>query len=817
MFTHYLTVAFRNIWRTRVSTLVAVVGLALGQMCFIAALAEALLMTHSDSHFAKDGRVQVVVQHLTITNNGAARTLTSLSSPWPLAGHIANEFPDVEAVARMRSYGEISVSAEGNNMLLFTVAVDPAFLRIIDLPFAAGAPQHALDNPRSVVLTESAAQRLFGTTAAIGRNVILRGLDLTVTGIVRAIPGPSHLARSDIPFALMVSMDVHEELTRRQTGKEMSPQDWMGASVRTYVLVPQSGYSAAVFNERLAALVARVAPSDLKVSYTLRPLPDLALVITNSLLGRVDEPSVPNNVILIIIGGVIVALACVNYANLATAQVGSRIKEAGLRKAVGARTGQLLMQHLTETSLKVLAAFALAFGLVILPVQVLTSLLGFNIATFLFALPVFWVSLAIALVAVILVAGFYPAVLMARISTASASRSNLSPQDKQFGRSILVGFQFVVVSIFLILSLVVIAENKVLRETGPKASADPLVVISNNLRESGVAMDVLRAELLRAPGIRAVTSMQSPPWGLATQAVPMLFKPEGRVSFVLKQGVGEGFFDALDIKILAGRIFSAERDQGVGSDPTLFVSDNVVIDRKLASELASTPADAVGKTLYVANIADKSKPPQPRTVIGVVENASIKLISGPALQATVYGFDPAAARTAVIKLESSDRAKSIDEVWSKLAPTVALKRQFAEEIFETSFSYFNAVGSVIMGLAGFAFLIAIIGMLAIATHTMNRRRREIGIRKTLGSTVNQVTRLMLWSFSKPVVIASIIAWPLAFLAARLYLSMFVTRAALTPIPFVVGFVIVLGMTWLAVGRQAFTAARLNPGDVLHYE
>jgi putative ABC transport system permease protein len=612
-------------------------------------------------------------------------------------------------------------------------------------------------------------------------------------------------------------MDVHEELTRRQTGKDLSTQDWMGASVRTYVLAAQSGFSEASFNERLAAVVSRVVPSDLKASYTVSPLTELALVVTNTLLGRIDEPSVPNNVILIIIGGVIVALACVNYANLATAQVGSRVKEAGLRKAVGARTRQLLLQHLTETSLKVLAAFVLAFILVLLPVPVLTALLGFNIASFLFSLSVFWISLAIALISVVLVCGLYPALLMARVSTASAARSNLSPQDRQLGRNVLVGFQFAVVSILLILSLVVIAENRVLRETGPQASADPMIVISNDMQEAAVPMDVLRAELLRTPGIKAVTTMQTPPWGLATMAAPVQFTPEGRVSFVLKQGVGEGFFEALDIKLLAGRVFSPERDQGLGADPMAFVSDNVVIDRKLAGELANAPADAVGKTLYVANLADRSKPPQPRTVIGVVENASLKLVSGPALQATVYGFDPSRARFPVIRLESPAHAKAVDEVWSKLAPTVALKRQFAEEIFDTSFSYFNAVGSVILGLAGFAFLIAIIGMLAIATHTMNRRRREIGIRKTLGSTVSQVLRLMLWTFSKPVVIASIIAWPLAFFASRLYLSMFVTRAALTPVPFVIGFVIVLGMTWVAVGRQAYAAARLNAADVLHYE
>jgi putative ABC transport system permease protein len=202
MFTHYLTVALRNIWRTRVSTLVAVVGLALGLMCFVAALGEALLMTHTDNHFSKDGRVHVIRQHLVISNNGATRTLTSLSSPWPLAQHIAGAFPEVEAVARMRSYREAAVSAEGNNMFLYTVAVDPAFLRVFDLPFAAGEPQHALDSPRSAVMTESAAQRLFGTAAVAGRRIILRGVDLTVTGVVRAIPvrhtspGPTHPSTS---------------------------------------------------------------------------------------------------------------------------------------------------------------------------------------------------------------------------------------------------------------------------------------------------------------------------------------------------------------------------------------------------------------------------------------------------------------------------------------------------------------------------------------------------------------------------------------------------------------------------------------------
>lgn len=818
MFEHYIKTALRNIWRGRSAAAVSVLGLALGLMCFIAASGYGLIASNGDRHFAKSGRVQFIE----VRDPSNTGLLAGLFAPWPLAEQIRAEFPELDAVARLRMGSEalgdeIVASANGRNLFVKAVYVDPPFLKIFEFDYVAGGPE-ALARPRSVLMTADGAQRLFGATDVVGRSLVLQGVDATVAAVIQPVQGPSHLARSLAVFDVMGSMDMHEIVRARDSATAARQESWAASGFLTYALLPEAGLTADAFNARLAALVKRVVPQEqAKIEFTSRPLTNLVQTTTNALL-RSEHTGVTFASLMFTLGGMLLVVACVNYANLATAEVVGRGKEAGLRRTLGATNAHLLFQHLTETALKVVAACAIAFLLLLLALPGLSAAVGFDIVGFYAALPTFWLAVTIGLGSAILVAGFYPAVLMARLAQPSVVRPAVGG-GRQIGRKLLVCVQFIVVSLLLIVSLVVGRHNQVMEASGPQATGHPLVVISNKLRDAGVTIDSLRAELTRSPHVAAVTGMAGTPWGFGG-GTPGQFQnvADSAATPVMmnRTFVGEDFFAVFDIRLLSGRALASDRDtvDAAGANPP-----RVVVDATAAQQLGWTPSDAVGKLIYERDPRDAAKPAAAYQIVGVTENKPLQLMA-PRARLNIYVFDSARAVTPIISLKSDNleaATADIDVAWARLAPAVPLKRQFGDDVFRATFNYFSGVGAFTMALAVFGFLIAIAGVLGMATYTMQQRRREIGIRKTLGSTVGQVLRLILWSFSKPVVIATLVAWPLAFVVSRFYLGLFTTRAALTPLPFIISFVVILLVTWIVVGRQALRAAQVNPADVLHYE
>jgi putative ABC transport system permease protein len=244
--------------------------------------------------------------------------------------------------------------------------------------------------------------------------------------------------------------------------------------------------------------------------------------------------------------------------------------------------------------------------------------------------------------------------------------------------------------------------------------------------------------------------------------------------------------------------------------------DSVVLSRALAREAGWTPDKAVGKTLY--HHLD-GRAPVPLKVIGVVEDRPMGIITVGA-NSSMYLYAPSVAAFPIIRVSKLDRAaaiREIEQVWSKLAPNVALRMHFADEIVARSFQYFDTIGNVFSGVALLAFCISVLGLIGLSLHVIGRRRHEIGIRKTLGASVQSIVVLLLKDFSIPILIANVLAWPVAFLLLKVYVSIFTQRTALSVGPFVAGLAITVTVAWIAVAAQATRAARLNPARVLRYE
>jgi putative ABC transport system permease protein len=246
-----------------------------------------------------------------------------------------------------------------------------------------------------------------------------------------------------------------------------------------------------------------------------------------------------------------------------------------------------------------------------------------------------------------------------------------------------------------------------------------------------------------------------------------------------------------------------------------------VIDRRLASQLGwSNPQDAVGKPIYVP-FSRIGKPDQTLHVVGVVEHKPLSLVT-PEATANLYYFIPDAAgfSQVLVRISSSDVAAAltaIDSAWTRLSPNIPLSRQFVDEVFEYNYATFSRANMMIASLAALALAISTLGLFGMALFVATRRRHEIGVRKTLGATTSRITVLLLRDFSKPVLIANVLAWPIAYFAARSYLSVFVHRIELNPLPFIASAALALLVAWIAVAGQTLRAARTRPADVLRYE
>jgi putative ABC transport system permease protein len=290
---------------------------------------------------------------------------------------------------------------------------------------------------------------------------------------------------------------------------------------------------------------------------------------------------------------------------------------------------------------------------------------------------------------------------------------------------------------------------------------------------------------------------------------------------VCNNDVQRDYLSTLDIPMIAGRAFDPARaaDNAIYHDKKIVEGTSVIIDRALAQQSGWTPNDAVGKALYLWMPGADYTTGRAVRVIGVVENKPLRLLGlGATSNMFLQRLD--VATLPIIRIASTDvqaGLREIDAVWNKLAPNAAIKRRFANEVLNASMRSFMAVTQAFQFVATLALVIAVLGLIGMSLHIIGRRTHEIGVRKTMGASVRQILALLLKDFSKPVLIANLIAWPFAFVVMSVYLNIFVTRTALSIAPFIASLLLTLFIAWIAVLIQALRAARMNPATVLRHE
>jgi putative ABC transport system permease protein len=811
---HYLIWTWRTLAADRLTTLLNLLALSLGLVSFALAAAVALYLRSDDMALPNADRIYAVSEQI-VSSDG-----TSLDGPFPLTGSpaarsVEADYPEIEAVTLLIGADFMQMVVAGKYRQLAPMFFDETFARIFKLPLRYGDPAQAFSQPHAVILTPEAAENLFGAVNPVGQPLRIGTADATVTGVLEKLPSPS-IFRSTPGnhIDLLASRDVRDQVAPLQA----EPDAWDNLSARTMVMLAQ-GQSAKGLTAKLADFGQRhVQRPKRTYKFGLVPLADVQQVMLDSFIGA-DKTGLSVPVLLLCLGGLVLFVASLNYANLAAAKAAGRLAESGMKKVLGASRSELLTQYLIESLALSVAALVLVLAALAFVADSFVQATGIDLSRLLFHRPLFWLLLLAGVFGATFAGGLYPAWLLSGPKAMAATLGGKARLARSPLASVLVGLQFLTASFLLVMVLIVSLQNSALNRLALPADGSALLSIDTSLDGTGIGPADVRRALRGIPGVQAVAGSNALPWSVGPEA-RRYFKDAG-VTGSASQGtdfeVTEDYFAAVGSHLLAGRLFALDRGGDLRPDedvPT--VSFNVVVDRGFAQAFGWTAEQAVGQNIWHNTLTGGSAPVQ---IIGVIENQPQVLLANGAA-GTVFALAPAHAVLPLVRLAPGagpETLAAIDRALVGLAPQIDWHHHFSDELFKDASAILTMLVTALGGLALFAVIIALLGLAGMAVHTINSRTEEVGIRKILGADHLVILRLLLWDLSWPVLIAAIAAWPLGYVAGQFYLSLFTDRTPLGPWPFVASLVVTLGVAWATVGWRVARASAKSPADVLRYE
>ncbi|MET0308163.1 MAG: FtsX-like permease family protein [Sphingomonas sp.] len=821
MWRNYIVIALRLLARNRVYAAINVGGLALGLAGCLLILNYVRYERAYDSWLPDSGRIYQV--QTTVHPPGQA-PVQMQTSPYPLREALPAGFPQIETVTSISS-GKTVTEHDGQPMFIDWAGVDRDFFKVFDLPFAQGSAAGVLRDADAIVLTESEAIRQFGTANALGKLLSLGAgsgkRDVRIAGVLRDLPRNTSLKLGII----------------RVRGPEQIPdQGWGNFNQQHYVKL-RPGASAAAINAAFPAWEKRTIPTEVidgkpatmsdLFDFRLAPLRDVHLgtVQEGALVPGGDPRSLATFAIVALLT---LGMAVMNFINLSTARATQRAREVALRKVLGASRGQLIVQFLGESLVMALAAMLLALTIVELATPWISAWLGADLRiAYLGPNGMFWPALGL-FAATGLLGGLYPAFYLSRFKPADVLRANKSsvetPGNGHF-RTALVLFQFAIAIGLIASTWVIYSQTRYVETVDPGYRRDGLVQIANAWRfTQGSEYEAARSELLKIPGVTGVgrTGLGI---GWSLKAIRLMQAPGvrayGNYVSMGMYAIDAEFLQTMGIVPVAGRLLGERHAADRARDGEGRIlgdrSVNVVVNRAAAVVFGyRAPQAAIGQPVRIAIDGGIMAP---ATIVGVVENSRFRT-AREAIEPTVYVNDPVQTSTVLVRYAAARPGEvmaALNRVWRKFEPEIPFEARFADDIVRELYAADRARGALFAAFSALAVLISCLGLYSLAAFATERRTREIGIRKVLGAKVLDIVRLLAWQFSKPVVLANLIAWPVAWWAMRDWLNTFDARIALTPTPFALAGLMALAIALATVAGHAIRVARTNPIHALRYE
>lgn len=827
MIGNYLTIALRNVFRHKLYSFINIAGLAVGLACVIFIL----LFIRDELSYDKWIAGTQNLYRIEKTSYIPGRDPFAVARvPFLMPAATRDEIPEVTTMTRL-NYNIMTLFAGDRPFRENVAEVDANFLQVIKLPLLRGDPATVFKDPESVVLSEGAARKYFGTTEAVGKVIrttanceaaddiaACRGrlVPLKVTGIMRDIPHNSHFD-GDV---FMPNTSIADRIGQK------ARQSWIGGGNGFGYVALAPGAKPETVITKVAPLTDRALPPEPGAQDQRKGsqrwvfhLTRFADVHLNSSPWRFNEKPPGSRTILYgvgIVGLLVLFVACFNFMNLATALASLRAREIAMRKTHGASRGQLIVQFLGEAVLTALLSLLLALALVEILQPAFERLLQHPIAMHYDGA---WLLLLVGIaVAAGLLSGVYPALILSGFRPSTILRTgNAGRAGSGRLQTALVVLQFAVSIGLGIAVMVVFSQISFARNVDMGFRKDNLLVVSGDGLLTVGGRESFVQRLRSHPGILDVAVTNAVPFGTYGLGLSAAQLPGHPGMIGLNQlTIGTNTAQLMGMRLIAGRLLSGSRAQDqfdMSDDSGKGENDgrSILIDDVAATSLGFTPQQAVGKTIILGKNHVQ--------IVGVVANVKFSGAREPAM-ATMYIYDPRQTASVLIRLRPDAVPQTlsfVDRAWHDFAPTKAIDRWFMSERLGRQYGADERQGNLFGVCVVVAIFISCLGLFGLAAFTAGRRTREIGIRKIFGARTRNLVFLLLWQFSIPVLIANLIAWPVAWYWLHDWLQGFAYRIALSPLYFAVAGFAALVIAWATIFTHALRVARANPIHALRYE
>lgn len=799
MFKNYIKIAWRNIIKNKGIFLINISGLAIGIASCLMIMLFVIDELSYDKFNEKADQIVRVVFRAKINSEEIKEGVVMA----PVAQTLKQEFPEVLDATRIRNYGTPAITVDNQLYSEGKLAfVDANFFDVFTLPIIDGDRQNSLQEVNTAVITKAQAQKLFGTSNAVGKFFYMEGYEqpFTITGIIEEVPKNSHF---------------HFDIFTSMTGFEASKSDsWFDSEFNTYLIL-KKGSDYKNLQTKLPKIIEKYMGPQMqkkmgvpfneftkenKLGFALQPLTDIHLHSDNSSYSELEQGGDIKYVyIFSAIALFMLLIACINFMNLSTAAAGKRAKEVGIRKVLGSNKSQLLQQFLLESFIATLIAMVLAGIILVISLPFYNQLAGKELQADFLLQPAIIGTLLLLTILISLLAGGYPAFFLSSFKPISALKNKFLSSGSNTGiRSGLVVFQFVISAGLIFSTIIVNQQMNFIQNKNLGYDKDQILVI----RESyllGNDQAAFQEALLKNPKIANLTHSAFVPAGPTDNNIAPIFI-EGEFNRRMPvYHIDDQYLPTMGMKLVSGRNFSKE----FGADST-----NVIINQS-ASNILGFGEDALGKTITVA----ESK----LIVIGVVKDFHFKSLHQ-AIEPLLLMYNPYGGL--IIKAKTKDMASLISDaesLWNSFNSKETFGYDLLDESYRKTYIKEQKMGTILNIFALLTIFVACLGLFGLVTFTAEQRYKEIGVRKVLGSTVLEIVTMLSKDFLKLVLISFLIAFPLGFYLMKRWLESFAYRIEIKWHIFILAGIITILIAFLTIGWKSYRAATMNPVDALKNE
>jgi putative ABC transport system permease protein len=818
MLKNNLKIAWRSLKKNKLVSAINILGLSLGiATCLVISLYVVEEFSY-DTFYQKGDQIYRVNLEAKIANEH----LEEASVMAPLAATLKEEVSGVQDATRAMKVRSETKIRLGDQVIRkgTTAIVDPNFFQIFSLPFVKGDANSALDKPNTVVLTEDQAKAIFGEDDPINKVIRLEDIglyadtyqdfagDYTVTGVIKNIPTNSHFH-----FDLLISMLGNPDAKK---------QKWISGSYVTYLLLDPEVDPARI-EENLPAISKKYMEGQLKeglgmdfdeffekgnyIYLKLQALGDIHLDSKHNGSGNFEAGGDMQTVLIYCAIAVFMLLiACINFMNLSTAGASQRVKEIGVRKVMGSDKQHLIYQFLSESFLAICFAMVLGILMTSIALPYFNEFSGKSLSVLSLLQPEFLISLGILIFIVTMLAGGYPAFFLSGFKPIDSLKKKISKSNRSAFRSGLVVLQFAVSVALIISTLVVSQQMNFIQNKDIGYDREQLIV----LRDAGLIgehLGVFTDKLKADPRILSVTNSAYIPSGPTDNNVQNLVLKDDPSHTVrmMQYGIDEEYIPTLGMELIAGRNFSMQ----MGSE-----KNNIILNETAVKELR-IEGDPIGTVFEL--ITDLKGGREEVHVIGVVKDFVSKSLREP-IKPLMMVYNP--YYSLILKVEKSEiqpLLSDMETTWNGFNTGEAFHYAFLDELYNETYIKEAKMGSFLTVLSLMTIFVACLGLFGLVTFTAEQRIKEIGIRKVLGSTVNQIVGMLAKDFIKLVVISLIIAFPAGYFFMDLWLENFAYHIDIAWWIYALAAGITLLIAFGTICIRSVKAALMNPVESLKSE